>query len=291
MKSILLMILFCVGVAVAAPTEVDDRIAYTTSLNSMASTVMNWYGSLITTSERVSFMATDQRWDDYRSQYPENITQIHIRSSDLIKLEQSNNYQFDVQSLVTYQNNDGDHSQLISETFIFQVAPLTKPEIKSIVREKVEYTKAAQTSEFNHSYYKVREFTYAWLAYLDGVEPMKPIIYGGQWLDDASYSMKIGGNQLQGSISSTLMKRKQFLAKGGHLLRSLDVKKVENKQDTFVLDLILEWKGENKTGKPVLAKIHQEIEYKIQEDNSWEVKSIREEHLLPDIAPWVGLLC
>ncbi len=103
--------------------------------------------------------------------------------------------------------------------------------------------------------------------------------------------LKIGSEDVQGSVSSTLTKRKQYLAKGGHLLRSLDVKKLENKANTFILDLVVEWKGVNQAGKPVLAKIHQEIEYKIQKNNSWTVISIKEQHLLPDIAPWIGLLC
>lgn len=291
MKSILLMILLFVGVATAAPTDVEDRIEYTTSLNSMASTVMNWYGSLISTNEQVSFTATDQIWDDYRSHYPENITQIHITSTDLTKLDTSDNYQFNVQSLVTNKSNDGEHSQLINETFIFQVVPLTKPVIKDISKDKAEQTEVAQTSEFNRSHYKAREFAYAWLAYLDGVESMKSTIYADQWLDKASYSMKIGSEDVQGTVSSTLIKRKQYLAKGGHLLHSLDVKKMDNKPNTFILDLIVEWKGVNQAGKPVLAKIQQEIEYTIQKDNSWKVISIKEQHLLPDIAPWIGLLC
>ena len=291
MKSILVMILLFVGAATAAPTDVEQRVEYTTSLNSMASTIMSWYGSLISSNEPVSFSATDQIWDDYRSRYPEKITQIQITSTDLTKLDTSNNYQFNVQSLVTNKTNDGDHSQLINETFIFQVAPLTKPVIKNLSKDKAEQTKAAQTSEFNRSHYKAREFAYAWLAYLDGVASMKSTIYADQWLDKASYSMKIGGEEIEGSVSSTLNKRQQYLAKGGHLLHSLDVKKQDNKPNTFILDLIVEWKGVNQTGKPVLAKIHQQIEYTIQKDNSWEVISIKEQHLLPDIAPWIGLLC
>ena len=295
MKSMVLMILLSVGVAVvAAPTEVDDRIEYTTSLNSMAATVMNWYGSLISTKEHVSFSAIEKVWDDYRSRYPDNITQIKITSTDLIKLDESDQgvseqYQFNVNSLFTYKKSDGDHSELLSETFIFQVEPFARPDIKNISRVKTEKTEIAQTSEFNRSHYKAREFAYVWLAYLDGVDVLKSEMYADQWLDQAIYSMKIGGEELQGSVLETLAERKQYLAKGGHLLRSLDLIKIENNK--FILDLILEWKGINKNGKPVLAKIHQKIEYQLLEDNSWKVISIKEEHLLPDIAPWTGLLC
>lgn len=289
------MILLSAGVAaVAAPTEVDDRIEYTTSLNSMAARVMKWYGSLISTEERVSFSATEKVWDDYRSQYPENITQIKITSTDLIKLDEtdrsaSDQYQFNVNSLFTYKKSDGDHSELLSETFIFQVGSFTRPVIKNISRIKTEKTETSETSEFNRLHYKVREFSYVWLAYLDGVDVQKSGIYADQWLDQAIYSMKIGGKEVQGTVVEILAERKQYLTKGGHLLRSLDLKKIKNNK--FRLDLILEWKGINKDGKPVLAKIHQEIEYQLQEDNSWKVISIKEEHLLPDIAPWTGLLC
>jgi len=291
MKSILVMILLFVGAAVAAPIDVEERIEYTTSLNSMASIVMNWYGSLITTNEQVSFSTTEIIWDDYRAQYPENITQIQITSTDLTKLDASDKYQFNVKSLITYKNPDGAHSQLVNETFIFQVTPLTRPIIKKLSRNNTEQTKTIQISEFNRSHYKAREFAYAWLAYLDGVASMQSTIYATQWLEKASYSMKIGGDEIQGSVSSTLDKRKQYLTKGGHLLRALDVTELQNKPDTLILDLIIEWKGVNQAGKPVLAKIQQKIEYTIQQDNSWEVISIKEQHLLPDIAPWIGLLC
>jgi hypothetical protein len=293
MKSILVMILFFVGAALAAPTptEVEQRIAYTSSLNSMASIVMNWYGSLITSNEAVSFTTMDGQWDKYRSQYPDDISQIHITSTDLTKLDNSDKYQFKVNALIAYHSTKGEHSELISETFIFQVSALAKPVIKSITRDKTEQSTTVHTAEFNRSYYKAREFAYAWLAYLDGVEMMKPTLYAEQWLDKATYSMEIGDKKEQGSVSSTLVKRQQYLSKGGHLLRSLDVKPIEGKPNIFILDLILEWKGVNQVGKPVLAKIHQQIEYEILENNSWQVQSIKEQHLLPDIAPWVELLC
>ncbi|PHS69528.1 MAG: hypothetical protein COB23_06130 [Methylophaga sp.] len=291
MKFVLLIILFCVGTVSAVPAEVDDRVEYTTSLNSIASIVMNWYGSLITTNENVSFAATEKKWDLYRSYYPHNMTQIHITETDLTKVEGSDNYQFSVDSLVSYKNTTGEHSQLISETFIFQLLPFAQPIIKSISINKVEQKEVVHTIKFNRAHYKAREFAYAWIAYLDGVEMMQATIYADQWLDKASYSVKIGGDVIQGSVATTLAKRKQYLAKGGHLLRSLDIKKIAGKSNTFILDLIVEWKGINQTGKPVLAKIHQEIEYKIQDNNAWHVISIKEQHLLPDIAPWAGLLC
>jgi hypothetical protein len=114
---------------------------------------------------------------------------------------------------------------------------------------------------------------------------------GNAWLDKATYSLKIGAEKTQDTITSVLKKKRQLLAKGGHLLRSLDVKKEASNPNIFVIDLILEWKGTNPTGTPVVAKIHQEIKVKIKADKSWEVISINEEHLLPIIAPWMGLVC
>ncbi len=310
MRSILIMILLSVGVAMAASTEVEKRIKYTTSLNAMAAIVMNWYGSLITSNEQVTFVVTEKRWDDYRSQYPEHITQIQITSTDLIRLDTPNQYQFMVESLMRYHKAGGEHSQQRSDTFIFQVDALTKPIIKTISRKSLEKTTSEkatrekeilekemleQTAAFNRSHYKVREFAYSWLAYLDGVEVgvevLPPEINVEEWIKQANYTIKIGGKKIEGSVDSVLNQRKQYLAKGGHLLRSLDVQIVEHKPDTKVVDLILEWKGVNQAGKPVLAKIHQKIEYQIEDSQSWRIISIKEEHLLPNTAPWVGLLC
>lgn len=293
MKSILVLTLFFVGAVAsvsAAPTEVDDRIAYTTSLNAMAATVMNWYGSLIVSSEQVTFIATQHQWDDYRSRYPQQISQIQITSSDFEKLTDPDTYQFKVKSLISYNTNDDTHSQLINETFVFHVLPLTKAVIKSVTRDQTEQVTTTHTSEFNRSHYKSREFAYAWLAYLDGVD-MEDIISAPLWMATADYSIQMGGNKIQGSVLSTLTQRKQHLAKGGHLLRSVDVKPLENKPDTYVLVIIAEWKGINQAGKPALAKIHQEIEYQLLDNNSWQIRAIKEKHLLPDIAPWIGLLC
>ncbi len=296
MRSILIMILLSVGVAMAAPTEVEKRIKYTTSLNAMAAIVMNWYGSLITSNEQVTFVATEKQWDDYRSQYPENVTQIQIVSTDLIRLDTSNQYQFMVKSLMRYHKAGGELRQRHNDTFIFQVDALTKPIIKTISRKSLEKITSEketleQTVAFNRSYYKVREFAYSWLAYLDGVEVLPPEINVEEWIKQANYTVQIGGKKIEGHVGSVVNQRKQYLAKGGHLLRSLDVQIVEHKPDTKIVDLILEWKGVNQAGKPVLAKIHQKIEYQIEDSQSWRIISIKEEHLLPDTAPWVGLLC
>ena len=276
------------AVAMAAPTEVEQRTAYTSSLNVMAESVMNWYGSLVSVSpEHTPFQAIPDKWDEYRSQYPKHITQIQIKSTDLTPLSSKNEYQFSVNSLISYQD-DGAHTQSLHETFLFTVPLLSGPIIKNISRSMLEDVAISHTLKYSRSYFKPRKFAYAWLAYLDGVDAA---FNASKWLDTAQYSMTMRGKETIGSIAYTLAKRQHYLTKGGHLLRSLDVKKVKGKVNTFVLDLVIEWKGENHKGTPVLAKIHQEIEYKILADKSWSIITIKEHHLLPDTKPWIELLC
>lgn len=123
------------------------------------------------------------------------------------------------------------------------------------------------------------------------MDDAKQIINFKQWSGTADYSLKIGQIEISSSIASILKERQKYLAKGGHLLQSVNVIEVKGKPNRFRLDLISEWKGINGDGKAVLAKIHQQIEYQLQADNVWKVLSIKEKHLLPDIAPWVGFLC
>ncbi|MBL1321867.1 MAG: hypothetical protein COA63_012520 [Methylophaga sp.] len=290
-KPTLVIILFFVGVVAAAPTEIDERVRYTSSLNVMASMLMNWYGSLIVKDQRIQFSPIDSKWIDYRSSYPENITHIKIISTDLKKITKANKYQFTINTRINSKDTEGAHSQLISETFNFHVPLLANPLIEKITREQSEEMAYLDISDYSRSHYKARHFAYAWLAYLDGVDDVKQVINSEQWMDVAEYSLKIGRDEIHGSIAFTLKERQKYLAKGGHLLGSVNVTEVDGKADHFILDLISEWKGINQEGKTVLAKVHQQIEIQIQENNEWKIISIKEEHLLPDIAPWSGFLC
>ncbi len=299
LKPILVIFLFFVGAASAAPisleakSEADTRLEYTSALNAMATNMMNWYGSLISKSNAIQFNAPPARWDMYRADYPQQITQIEITNTDLTKTEVSDQYQFAVDTLITYKNDAGVHRQKRQETILFQAPLLATAVIKDIINEKTTEIPAKQTittdpPTFDRMHYKAREFAYAWLAYLDGVSGQEAL---EKQLSKAIYEFKIGSNRVQDSVASTRLLRAQYLTQGGHLLRTLNVKESENKPDHFILDLIIEWKGVNQSGKPVLAKIHQEIEYQIQENGEWQINIIKEEHLLPDIAPWSGLLC
>jgi hypothetical protein len=301
----LVMMLSFVGVAFATSTitsanKIVDRAEYSTALNSVATVAMNWYGSLISVDENdtesLNFKSISKQWGEYRSQYPENISQIFITSTELLKLEGSGNYQFRVKSKIAYKQEHETITQLLNETFVFKSTLLNHkdtPFIESISRDKSKVTNNVNnnvnTTGFDISHYKVREFTYAWLSYIDGINTLKTTMNAKAWLDKATYSLKMGSDQSMGSIESTLEKKKLFLTKGGHLLHSLEVK--QSDANTFVIDLILGWKGINKVGKSVVARIHQEIEVKINTDKTWEVLSVKEEHLLPIIAPWMGLVC
>lgn len=290
-KSIFILILFFVGVATAAPAEIDDRVRYTSSLNVMASALMNWYGSLIVDDKHMQFSPINSKWADYRSDYPENITQIKIISTNLNKLTEPDTYQFKINTRINSEDADGTHSQLVSEIFNFSVPVSANAVIETISRDTSEDTDLLDISDFDSQHYELRHFAYAWLAYLDGVQDAEQLINAEQWIDVADYSLKIGRDEVHGSIASTLKERQKHLAKGGHLLHSVNVKKIDGKPKHFILDLISEWKGVNREGKPVLAKVHQQIEVQIQANNLWKVLSIKEEHLLPDIAPWAGFLC
>ena len=311
MKPLLQIVLFMaclVGVAsIAAPTKIEDRHEYSTSLNTIAYIVMDWYGSLITNNSstsnknaiEVEFNTTNSRdrWLEYRSQYPLNITQILITHTQLLKL--NDEYQFNVSSKINYKNNKNEiQTQSLKETFLFS-SNLTSPtqaqsyisSLKNISLLERDETTPLNTEGYDREHYKVREFVYAWLGYLDGLSNLSPGMYGDEWLNKANYSLLIGADKILGSVEEVLSKRNQTLAKGGHLLRTLDVIKPTADDNTFVINLILEWKGLNYTGNHVIAKIHQELKIKIKEDKIWSVISIKEKHLLPTIAPWVGLLC
>ncbi len=293
---------FFMGTAFAVPTKITDRSEYSTSLNSVASVIMNWYGSLITVNDKTSANSAfdtsqiNEQLLNYRSKYPQNISQIVITSTELSRLSNSNDYQFKVKSKISYKTDDDDkeHSRSLDETFVINGSLLTDKNItpiKAVSLDKAEETKKLETSQYNRAHYKVREFTYAWLAYIDGIKTLAPSMNAKAWINQATYSLKMGAEKTDGSIATVLSKKKELLAKGGHLLRSLDVIKNKNNPNVFVIDLVLEWKGTNQTGKSVIAKISQKIKVKINTDNSWEVISIKEEHLLPIIAPWMGLVC
>ena len=305
-KYTLLILVFFVGtVVMAVPTKINNRTEYSTALNSIASIVMNWYGSLISDNENQADVLFDptlvgDTWSDYRSKYPKNITHVMITSTKLRKLIDSEvitneqKYQFIVKSLISFKDNMVHKTQLFNETFIFESDKINQSivdrlKVKSVVKNNSSETEFTEGKAYNRFHYKVREFTYAWLSYLDGVQFLKHTMNADAWLKTAQYSIDIANDKKTGSIASIIKQRQKLLAKGGHLLRSLDIK--NQTADGFTIELILEWKGVNTDGKAVLAKIRQRLKVKINKDKSWELITIKEKHLLPVIAPWMGMLC
>ena len=141
----------------------------------------------------------------------------------------------------------------------------------------------------NRSHYKIREYVYAWLAYMDGVTTLDSVMNAQAWLESANYSIVMGADELSGSVAAGLKYRQTLLATGGHLLRSLEVTEIDS--GTFAVVLDLEWKGVNQENNPVIARIQQILTIHIEADKTWRVMSIKEKHLLPNTAPWMGMLC
>lgn len=284
----------------------NERIEYAISLNSIASTLMNWYGSLITTQTnqtekkqtniaKIKFPIRFQSWKKHRATYPEKITGIQITSADLNKQDPSGQYQFEIEVLMTHLQSDKPEKKLIKELFLFRISDSSKPEIIQITNlsptTNENSNDSSQTILNDPHYYKSREFAYAWLAYMDGMNAMGSQININNWLAKANYSVKIGDFELDEQVASALQKRNQHLGKGGHLLRSITSKTIEGLNNHYELDIIIDWKGTDPGGTPVIAKINQVIQYKLQEDGSLVVLSIKEKHLLPDLHPWQKILC
>lgn len=287
-KSILVIILFSVGVVYAAPTSLKtaQSIEYTTARNAMAAVVMGWYGSLIANKSPAIFNDIPDKWNAYRQQYPQNITQIRITSTDLTQQGEAT-YKFVVNSEVNYEDDAGQHTHVMREVLLFNVPFLSSPVIRDVYKESVKEIAIVEADKYTQAYYKAREFAYTWVSYLDGAKDAAADLA----LTQATYSTKIGSKTVTGDVPTTLAHRQKLLAKGGHSLRKLAVQPVAGSPDTYLLKLTLTWAGRSAKDKPVIAKIQQQIQYKIQDDGVWQVLSIDEQHVIPDIAPWIGLLC
>ena len=286
---ILFMSLVFAVVAPATAAEAERKVEYTHSLNSMASVLMGWYGSLLPHDGSTFVVTPDIKWNESLTHYPNKITGLKITQTDLAKLAVSE-YAFNVQSKITYLQDDVIQTKQLDETFIFHIGPTGQAILDKKTRNKEQSVTAMSLATFDYSYFQKREFAYTWLAYLDGVNTNNSI-KGKNWFNTAVYSVKMGTKDIKGSILSTLAERNTYLSEGRHTLRSIEVNAVEGRDNTFILDLIINWKGVNAEGKPVLAKIHQTITYELKDNNTWYVTFIKEEHLLPDIGPWQNLLC
>ena len=289
MKYALILILLFTGTASAKPFK-DNRNEYATSLNSMVSTIMNWYGNMLP-NEQTNFVPTKNILNKFQLTYPQNITQIQIADTEFTRSEKADYYVFNINTLISYKTKKGLQSQTIDESFTFYMPPLAKPVIYNITRHGSAKVTTEDTTEFNQHYFKARKFAYAWLAYMDGVKGMSKDMDANLWIDTAQYSLKRGSTHAQDKVDTLLAKRKLNLGKGGHLLRTIDVFPVTGSKDTFTLELVIEYNGTSPSGKPTLAKIKQTFTYRVTASGAWKVHSVKETYLLPNIAPWIGLLC
>ncbi|AUZ85821.1 hypothetical protein CDW43_15170 [Methylophaga nitratireducenticrescens] len=254
----------------------------------MASKLMSWYGSVINAQQDINFEEIPSRWQQYRLQYIDDVEAIKIIKTDLKPLDNTNKqYQFDVTVLM--QNEMVE--QLIHEQFEFNLSAQSLPEISSIKfnsePEQVRSKQSESTETRDALYYKAREFSYAWLAYLDGAE--KAVTLKG--LDSAIYDITIGSKHLRSSVVETLEKRQPFLTQGGHTLRSVDLSVLNKEDKTYLLEISMNWKGVNSKNKAVIAKINQKITLQMTDANYWQIIEIKEQHLLPDLTPWQDILC
>lgn len=286
LSTALLISLVCFVPIYAYSTEhdVDNR-----SSNVMVSQLMSWYGSLISNSETLLFQEITSDWDTYRTQYPTDISQIQILKTDLTHVAEKNHYQFKVSSLIHHKGGQ----KRIDDNFTFNVDSDGLPKITAISFNNNDIAlsnKQASDDVFDAMYFKSREFAYAWLAYMDGVEAIQAIIDITDW-SDVPYEISIGSTNINQTVKETLVTRKQFLNEGEHSLRLMDLISLDTKTNTYLLDLTMNWEGVNAKSQAVIAKVNQKIELKIMADGRWQVISIKEKHLLPDLTPWQDLLC
>ena len=305
-----MFLLFFTGTAIAVPVKISNHSEYTAVLNSIATVTMHWYGQLITDDNKISLnnkttLPWINSWGKYRSNYPQNITQIKITQTQLKKIEDSKRYryQFTVSSLITYIKNKQHLATTLTEIFYFK-SPLDSPE--DFINHPIAAIELSNKNQpamitlplqqkskiarpYRRPHYKVRMFTYAWLAYLDGINTLKPIMNAQQWMKTATYSLSIGNHKSTNNLLKAIQQRQKILHKGGHLLRSLTTQSTSSTQ--FSITLILEWKGVSPEQQAIRARIQQKLMLKINDDGTWHIISIDEKHLLPITKPWMGLLC
>lgn len=242
------------------------------SINSSVATVMDWYAQLSSKNPQGELL----------NQYPQNIQQIKVIKIEFIDTKQVNKHQFNVELLLTHKDLDRSVSKIINETIVLHLSSKV-PKVEKIIKDKERIVATSNTQDRSQLYYQQRRFIYAWLAWMDGDQSRMPVA-GKQ----SNYVINIAGNQIQGDIFSALKKRAQYLYKGKHSLHSMDVKALGG--NTFSFNIIVEYKGVNANNQKVIAKIRQNIRAKLI-NNTWKITTIKEKHLLPDIAPWIGFVC
>lgn len=254
------------------PTQLKAQQAkqYAQTLNQVAAQVMGHYAALF----------DPQSSNDY----PQNINAIKIIEAQLeTDSEPPNQTTFTVTIQLGYLENQITKFEKIKESFVFNLAKASH--IININRLYQRPLKLANiAAEFNQQYYLNRQFSYAWLLLLDNAHPINSSTH-----PSATYRLIIGDKNFSGDVQQALEKRKKWLGQGGHLLRSINVKKID--EHSFQVVLIVDWKGISSNQKWRIAKIKQIINVEPAEQGIYKIININEQHLLPDIAPWEKILC
>ncbi len=291
LKYVFILLISLVSIEVFSENRIPVK-EHPSSLNSMVAQLMGWYGRLLPAERNIFFNQIDKEFKDSLKQYPHDIEHLKIISSQLVNSSKKGLLQFNVTINIKSKKPAGSIWMTIKEQFLFN-----EKKDGSIVLEKI-ILKGKLTEEerelsenTNRMYFKSREFAYSWLAYMDGFGSVKKTINLESWIESSVYNVQIGSKQINGSVASSLRQRSVYLHTGQHTLRSIDITQDDESQNTYVLDLTMDWKGFNVKTVPVIAKINQKIKIKINNDGTWYVLFIEEKHLIPDLTPWQNLLC
>jgi len=254
--------------------KIEQTKDYAQTLNQVASIVMGHYANLVSHQSKQA------------GNYPKNIQNIQIVDAKLDGLlNQQPQTTFTLTTNIGYLEAQVVKSQQMQEAFIFDFK--RKPSLIQINRLKQKELNPKNIDAApNANYYLNRQFAYAWLLLLDGHNAPYPHLLD---TGPANYQLVIGANKYSGNTQEALKKRTAWMGKGGHLLRNINI--VKTAENTTQLILTIDWKGVTASNKWSIAKIEQTIDLEKSDQGIYKIINIREQHLLPDIAPWEKILC
>ena len=254
--------------------KIEQTKDYAQTLNQVASIVMGHYANLVSHQSKQA------------GNYPKNIQNIQIVDAKLDGLlNQQPQTSFTLTTNIGYLEDQVVQAQQMQESFIFDFK--RKPSLVQVNRLKQkELNPENIDAESNANYYLNRQFSYAWLLLLDGHDAPYPYLFD---TGSANYQLVIGANKYSGNTQEALKKRTTWMGKGGHLLRNIRVAKTT--ENSTKLILTIDWKGVTPSNKWSIAKIEQTIDLEKSDQGIYTIINIREQHLLPDIAPWEKILC
>lgn len=296
MKASILKYIFIILISLVSVETFSENTKpvkeHPSSLNSMAAQLVRWYGRLLPPQNNISFSPIDKRLKDSQKQYPHDIEHLKIISSKLANSPKEGLLQFNVTTNIKSKSPTGSDWMTIKEQFLFNEKQDGSMElVQVILKDKTATEEKKVIKNTDRMYFKSREFAYSWLAYMDGIDAVKNTINLENWIENAVYDVQIGSKKITGSVVSSLKQRSVYLSTGKHTLRSIDITQDGQSQNTYILDLTMNWNGFNAKSIPVIAKINQKIKIKLNKDGTWDVLSIKEKHLIPDLTPWQEFLC